>query len=939
MKMFPIVWIFLIIPMILPSTCFALNIVEATCENQHSPLGVEARNPLLSWNLVSSKHSVIQKAYRILVSDCIDDLKNGKGNFWDSGKITSNQSINVSYQGLGLNAARKYYWMVKVWDNLGNQSAWSEINAFQMGLLNASDWNNAYWIALQEMPDSERIVPGYQLAGTVLKPMESGEPKMPQFRKVFLLNKKIKSGTAFICGLGQFELRLNGKKMGDHFLDPGWTNYDKTALYVPLDITDHLKKGENVLAVRLGNGFLHIPRDSSRYVKLLTTFSFPKMICKVIIEFEDGSIQEVNSDTDWKVTESPITFSSIYGGEDFDATKEQANWDKPGLMDSGWKKPLLIRYGGNLHSQTSPPLKVQQLFQPVQISQTKPGVFIYDFGQNASAIPFIQVKGPKGFKVIIRPGEYLTDEGLVNQNNSGLHYWFSYTLSGSGIERWQPSFTYYGFRYLQVEGAVPSSFPNPRSLPEIITLQSLHVSNSSEAVGSFSCSDTLYNAIYSLIKWSIKSNMASVLTDCPHREKLGWLEVSHLMSSSIAYCYDIKQMYLKVIDDMKDAQLENGLIPSAAPEFAHFPSDFSDSPEWGSAGIILPWKLYEWYGDRSVLSSGYTMMKKYIQYLIARSDKNLLYHGLGDWYDLGPNPPGWSQLTSRGLTPTAFFYYDLTIMAQTAQLLGFQNDEVFFRDLATEVKLAFNQKFFHPEKGYYDTGSQTANAIPLYMGLAEPKYKTQILQQILSDLESRGYSITSGDIGFHYLLRVLDREQATEVIHKMNSQCEKPGYGYQIKQGATSLTESWSALKTSSHNHCMLGHLMEWFYSGIGGIQPREDALAFQEFNINPTLPESMNFAITSFKSPYGYIKVKVKQDGVQSRTELSIPANTSARVFVPMKEGYTLFVNQSDIKRSSDWKYIENQKDKQVYKVGSGKYVITFKKDVESLKTKHPIR
>ncbi|PXV59964.1 alpha-L-rhamnosidase-like protein [Dysgonomonas alginatilytica] len=913
---------------LIPFNSFAVEAISLKCNNTTNPLGIESADPVFSWNMSTKIHNSKQTAYRIIIADNIVDIEKNKGNIWDSQRISGEQSLNIPYAGkMKLLAGKKYYWKVKIWDNHEKTSVWSPSAIFRMGLFTKDDWSNAQWIAMDSLPQKDRIVPGFQLAGHKgkLVPLDDRFSRMPFLRKTFEIRKKISSATVFISGLGHFELSVNGKKAGDHFLDPGWTNYDKSSLYITFDVTDQIREGENVLAVRLGNGFLNIPRDSTRYRKLLTTFALPKMICKALIEYTDGSSQTVISDGDWKVTQGAVTFSSIYGGEDYDATLVQLGWDCPGFDDSSWKKPVIIPAVGKLKPQLSPSLKVNRVLPSVSITESTPGFFIYDFGQNASAIPLLKVSGKAGSKVILRPGEYLrSNNNEVNQDNSGKPFWFSYILSGDSIQIWSPSFTYYGFRYLQVEGAVPSGYPNPKNLPVIESLQSLHTSNSSSVAGTFNCSNTLFNNIYSLIDWSIRSNMASVLTDCPHREKLGWLEVAHLMSSSIAYCYDIKQMYLKIIEDMKDSQRDNGLIPSTSPEYAVFGGDFSDSPEWGSAGVILPWFIYKWYGDISVLNDSYQLMSNYTDYLTGRAENHILSHGLGDWYDLGPNHPGWSQLTSRGLTPTAVYYYDIQVMAQVSALLGKNDDAREYKELAAKVKEAFNAKFFDKEKGYYDTGSQTANAMPIYMGLCDPENEETVSKRIVEDIRSHGNSITSGDIGFSYLLRVLEKENASNVIFDMNNQTDKPGYGYQLRKGATSLTESWEAIQTASHNHCMLGHLMEWFYSGLGGIKPSGEATAFKHFTLRPEIVGDITEVNCTFESPYGLIGSKWRIIGNMFEYDVIVPANTSAEIHIPTLNNEKISVNGKHIgKKEESVSFVGTKNNRTVLSVKSGKYLI----------------
>lgn len=898
-----------------------LRVSAPSCGNQACPSVVDTSAPDFSWKLLSDGRGVSQAAYRIIVADSESALRKGRGNMWDSGRVMSDQSLYVRYAGIPLESGKEYFWKVMAWGDDGSRSQWSDTGRIRAALLNPSDWGNARWIALEEMPARYRQVPGYQLAGNKVEFLDR-EARMPQFRKAFSLGgKKLKSAVAFISGLGHFEMSVNGMKIGDHLLDPGWTKYDRTALYLTFDITDWIHEGENAIGVRLGNGFLHIPRDSTRYRKLISTYSFPKMICKVRLTYADGTVEDVDSDSSWRVKESPLTFSSIYGGEDFDATVDEKGWDSPGFDDSGWQKALEVGCEAKLKAQMSPSLTVRQRFAPVSISETRPGVFIYDFGQNASAIVELRARGPRGARIVMRPAEYLTEDSLANQNNSGQNYWFAYRLGGEDVETWSPSFSYYGFRYVQVEGAVPSGYDNPSGLPVIEGLDMMHVSNSSPAAGTFRCSDQMFNGIHSLVDWSVRSNMSHVLTDCPHREKLGWLEVAHLMSHSIAYSYDIRRMYRKILDDMKDCQLENGLVPNTAPEYAEFPHDFRDSPEWGSAAVILPWFIYSWYGDMSVLDECYGMMRSYVDYLSGRAEGHILNHGLGDWYDLGPAHPGYSQLTSRGLTPTALYYGDLMILSRAARLLGRDDDSRKYEALASDVRTAFNNRFFNRDKGYYDRGSQTANAIPLYFGLVDEENRQGCIDRIVEDIRERGNAITAGDIGFSYLLRTLRQEGASDVIFDMNSQSEKPGYGYQLRQGATSLTESWSALKTASHNHCMLGHIMEWFYGGIGGIRPGEDGVAFKEFVISPEPVGDVSFADVEFDSPYGKISSSWKIEGDDFLCTVTVPVNTRAGICLPASDATLITEGGKPLTGRRDVTTTGGKDGRVKIKVGSGTY------------------
>jgi hypothetical protein len=392
----------------------------------------------------------------------------------------------------------------------------------------------------------------------------------------------------------------------------------------------------------------------------------------------------------------------------------------------------------------------------------------------------------------------------------------------------------------------------------------------------------LFNKTNTLIDWAIKSNTVSVFTDCPHREKLGWLEETHLMGTSVQYNYDIAALCKKVIKDMMSAQYADGKIPEIAPEFTAFTPPFDESPEWGSAAIILPWYNYQWYGDKQTLEQAYNMMKGYMRYLKNKATDNILSHGLGDWYDIGPNRPGVSQMTKKGVTGTAMFYYDLTIMQQAAKLLNKTADIKMYEELAAKVQQSFNDKFFDKETKKYDSASQTANAMALFMGLVEPQNKTAVVDALIKDIRSRNNALTAGDIGYRYVLRALEDAGRSDIIFEMNNRDDVPGYGFQLKNGATALTESWQAYESVSNNHFMLGHLMEWFYAGLGGIKQEKNSIAYKNIEIKPQPVGDVTYADAQFNSPYGLIVSSWRKIRNKFELNVTIPVNTRATIFFP---------------------------------------------------------
>lgn len=894
-----------------------LLVTNLQCQYQDFPLGVEEVSPRLSWQIHASERTVLQTAYRILVADNKKLLEGNTGNIWDSKKVNSDQSIQVPFAGKKLQSGKLYYWKVMVWNNHNIASVWSKPSAWQMGLINHDDWKGAQWIAYEKMADSLRIIPGIHGKGDPA--LGPGKDILPLLRKEFIIKKAVKKATAYISGLGHFDLSINGRKVGDHFLDAGWTEYSKRALYVTFDISNQLKKGVNAMGVMLGNGFYYTPRE--RYRKLTIAYGYPQMMCRVVVEYTDGSLENIVSDATWKVFPGPITFSSIYGGEDYDANLEQKGWDAPSFNDHSWKNAIVVDGPPVLSSQTADPLKITDSFAVKKVSQPKPGIWVYDFGQNASGIFSIKVRGKKQEQVTFRPAELLTDEGLITQDAVGTPVFFNYTLKGENIESWQPQFTYYGFRYIQVEGAVPEGEPNPKNLPVIVSIKSLHTRNAAAKAGSFFCSNQLFNRTDKLISWAIKSNMASVFTDCPHREKLGWLEEDHLMGSSIKYNFDIAALSRKIVNDMMEAQVEDGLVPDIAPEYVHFQSGFRDSPEWGSNSIILPWYLYQWYGDRQVLTEAYPMMQRYVQYLQKKSVDNILSHGLGDWFDIGLKNPGESQLTPKGVTATAIFYYDLIILSKTAKILGKDQDADYYENIAAKVRTAFNRTFFNEKTKQYATGSQTANAMAVFMDLVEPQYKNEVVENLIRDIRERNNSLTAGDIGYRYVLRVLEDNGHSNVIFDMNSRSDVPGYGFQLAHGATSLTESWQAYRFVSNNHFMLGHLMEWFYSGLGGIRQSENSIGYKQIVICPEPVGDVTMAETSYRCPYGIISTKWVKENEAFKLHVKIPANTAASIYLPASQQSEVLESGKVITGQDDVRIIKYEQGRKVVAVGSGDY------------------
>ncbi|MBN1126463.1 MAG: family 78 glycoside hydrolase catalytic domain [Sedimentisphaerales bacterium] len=757
---------------------------------------------------------------------------------------------------------------------------------------------------------------------------------LPLLRTTFRIDKLVQRAELAICGLGSYEGRLNGRKLDDTVLKPGWTNYRKSVLYRVHDVTERLVPGENVLGVMLGNGMYNV--TGGRYTKFIGSFGPPKLIVQLNIDYADGTSGRIISDTHWRTAPGPITFSCIYGGEDYDARQEQSGWDQSGFDDSDWKTARECEGpGGCLTTRSAPPIKVMETFKPVEITQPRPGVWVYDLGQNFSGWPKLSVSGLTGTTVKLITGELLDKNGLVSQRSSGGPVWFAYTLKGDGPEVWRPRFSYSGFRYVQVENGVPkANQAEGPGLPCILQLQGEFLYPDTAVVGQFSCSNTDVNRVHALILAAIKSNFKSVLTDCPHREKLGWLECSHLLAGCFIYNFDCVRFYDKIAQDMRETQLDNGLVPDIAPEYVVFNGGFRDSPEWGSATVLSPWYTWRMYGDSRILQEQYETMKRYVAYLGTQAKDHIIAYGLGDWYDIGPHGPGPSQLTSPGLTATGVYYQDINTLRQIAALLGQEDDARSYTRLAGEVKNAFAATFFNADTNQYDRNSQTASAMPLFLDLVEPERRALVLENLVDDIRARGNRVTAGDVGFHYVVQALLNGRRSDVLYDMLSQSEGPGYMYQLRKNATSLTEAWDTNPASSQNHCMLGHIEEWFYSGLLGI--RSDTPGFRQILIQPQLVGDLSWARGHYDCPYGRIACAWQRDDDTLTLDLTIPPNTTATVFIPTRDAETITESGLPIVQATGVKLLRRQKNDVIFMVSSGVYQFQSNLREEKGKTRY---
>ena len=805
---------------------------ELECEARRNPVGIDAPQPRLSWKLRAEP----QSAYQIQVGTSPD-----AAGLWDSRRTSSPDTSWIAYAGPPLESFRRYWWRVRVWNAAGEPSPWSDAAEWTQVPASASGWKGG-WIA---HPDHS---------------LRSGP--LPIFRKEFVVAKPLRRAIALVSGVGFHELRINGQKVGDHVLAPAWSNFRATVYYETFDVTALLTNGPNAIGVLLGNGFYNVA--GGRYTKFTGSFGQPRVRLHLHLEYADNSLADLATDATWRVTDGPITFSCIYGGEDYDARREPAGWDRPGFDDSAWRRASGMEApGGELRAQSSPPIRVQQTFRPVKTTQPKPGVVVYDLGQNFAGWPRITASGPAGAEIRMTPGELLDSAGLVSQRSSGGPVSFNYTLRGGGEETWSPRFSYYGFRYLQVEGAAALGS---------IEGEFLHLD--ARRTGEFSCSNERLNKIHALIDAAVRSNLQHSLTDCPHREKLGWLEQFHLMGPALLFDWDLRSYLPKIVRDMREAQTIDGLVPDIAPEYVVFGGGFRDSPEWGSTAFQLPWLAWQIYGDRATLADGYRTMQPYRAYLSSKLQDGLLNYGLGDWYDIGPRAPGYSQLTPQGVTASALYWSDLKVMENAARVLGLPSST---RD-ADSLAAAFQNAFW--KNGTYATGSQTSLAMPLALGLAPAAARQTLAGKLVADIRAHGNHTTAGDIGYRYVLRALMEAGRSDVVYDMAVADTAPSYAGQIARGATSLTEAWDANPNSSQNHLMLGHIEEWFYAGLAGIRPQDPGL--RHIEIRPQPVGDLAWVKATWETFRGPVVVNWEVTGSTLRLHVHLPPGMTADVFLP---------------------------------------------------------
>lgn len=905
-----------------------LTVSDLRCEYDETPLGMDVTQPRFSWVIADTKRGILQAGYQILVASSQANLDAGVGDMWDSGKVSSDASIHIPYSGQALQSKERYYWKARCWDQTGEVSDYSDSTWFEMGLLQPQDWTGD-WIGGD---------PGVS-SGT--RKTENGDNLL---RKEIALNKTVERAQVFISGIGYYELYINGSKVGDHVLDPAWTEFHFRTLYATYDVTELLQSGANALGVMLGNG----------YYSWYPYFYAPRMIFQMNIDFTDGTSMSVVSDSTWKTTTGPILTDEVYHGETYDARLEKTGWDSAGYNDSAWSAAQILSSPGvgapgpvaGLTSQGIESLKVIETIPYERIFNGN----VYDMGQNFAGWTRLTVQGNAGDTVVLRHAEDIYGDGTIDPaTNGGAENTDTYILKGGGIEVYEPRFTYHGFRYVEV---------TTTGSPTIMNIEGRVVHNSVGTVGDFSCSKPILNKIHRNILWGMRSNLYGVLTDCPQRaERAGWMEVGHNLAESLIFNFDMARFYTKWMDDLKDdrgdtrfpiGSFANGTTATQVPYlgWASWPGDLA----WTALPVIVPWHMYQQYGDKRILAEHYVGSKRFldiieeeaVNYLIIDNHNNPPNFALfSDWADpdAGSNYPTDADKESyRELHGTAFFYYCASTMVKQATVLGNSMDVAYYTALTDNIKNAFNSEFFDYGTNQYVTGSQYCNSMPLYLGIVPAGREANVAQNIANNLSAHGGHLSIGEVGMKYMIEALTDNGHADSVYTMVTKTSHPSWGHdanrQITVDGVTLDEFTTLVEFfnggGSHNHIMWGTIDEWFYKALAGIDVNPDNPGYKDITIKPHVLGDLTWAQASVKTVRGMVVSDWTRGAGSLTLNVTVPGNSSANVQVPKvgltnvsvtEGGAMIWQNSSFVAGVTGITAGSENSDYVMFDVGSGNY------------------
>jgi alpha-L-rhamnosidase len=850
----------------------SLNISGLRCEYQQDPVGVDTAHPQLGWHLESTDPGVHQFAYQVLVARTPELLASDQGDLWNSGKVKSSDSVHVPYRGSALISRLRCYWKARVWDESGRRSTWSRPAFWEMGLLHQDDWQGR-WIG-SGPPQEPRPASGFFKSTnelTQLNQQVEADGRSTLLRKTFILHKPVLKARLYATGLGYYEVSCNGRRIGDRVLAPAKTNYRRWILYDTYDLTARLGPGTNVIGIMLGNGWFN-PYHKWWEPYRMQWFGSKRALAQLHLEYADGSSEVIVSDRSWKTAPGPVLYSCVYDGEVYDAEQESPNWDQAEMDDARWLPANVVEPpGGMLASHLMPPIKVIEHLPALAVKHPKPGVQVFDFGQNFAGWARLSASGPRGTRVHLRYAEDVREDGSLDvTSNEKAEAADTYVMKGKGVEVYEPRFTFHGFRYVELTG-----FPGE---PELTNLLGCVVHTDCANTGSFVCGNDLLNRIHRATVWSQRSNLMGYPMDCPQRdERLGWFGDAMVSMEEALFNFDMPVFYGHWLNGVRLNQNgTNGDISIVSPR-PYIPDE--PDPTWSSAYLVMTWQYYVHYGDREFLSQQFDAMKRYVDYLGTQATNHILpKYWIGDW---GTIVEGWKEGEPVSVS-TAFYYYDARIVSKAARVLGRVAEAKEYDALAKQIRTSFNRRFFDPHKKEYEPGTQFSNAFPLFLGLADPEDEPRVLENILQDLERRKWHFNVGVLGAKYLLEALTEHGQSPAAYTLATQTGYPSWAHMLEGGRTTLSEFWDL--HGSHNHVMMGSIDGWLYRNLAGIQPDEQHPGFEHFFIKPFVPKSLSFVKANIQTVRGPIAVSWANTKGIFELNVSVPVNSSATIHVPAK-------------------------------------------------------
>jgi alpha-L-rhamnosidase len=849
--------ILLLLTFVAASASAQVKLQNVLVENRTNPVGLDTKQPRFSWQLVSDKKNVMQSAYEIKVTD------ENRKQVWTSGKVSSDQSVFVPYGGPALTSGTKYTVQVKVWDNSNKASNTSE-GWWQTAFFDKSDWK-AKWI-MTSMPE------------------DSTFQASPMFRKEFPAAKKIASATAYITAQGLYEAFINGKRVGDAVLIPGWTSYNQRLQYQQYDVTSLLATGKNAVGIVLGNGwyrgFIGFSGQHEYYGKQIAA------LFQLQIKYIDGTSETVVSDESWKCSTGSITSSEIYHGESIDSRKDQPGWNKTGFDESKWAVVKIKPNNDvNLIATYNEPVKKHETFKPVKVFTTPKGENVIDFGQNLVGWVQLKVTGKAGDKITIYHAEVLDKDGnFYTENLRPAKQKNEYTLKGGGEETFEPHFTFQGFRYIKVDG-----YPGALK-PESFVATALY--SDMKPTGTFTSSNPLINQLQHNIQWGQRGNFLDVPTDCPQRdERLGWTGDAQAFARTASFNFGVNDFFAKWLKDLALDQV-NGSVPFVVPNVLG--PNAGGSAGWADAATIIPWTMYVAYGDKRILEDQHESMKNWVGYMERNSTNYLWNKGFhfGDWLFYRPfdDNDGRSAVTDKYLIAQCFFANSVDIVLRSATVLGKQDDIAKYSALLKNVKDAFVKEYVTPN-GRLVSGTQTAFVLALNFDMLPEAMRKPTAERLVENIKSYDNHLTTGFLGTPYLCHVLSRFGYSDVAYTLLLQETYPSWLYPVKMGATTIWERWDGIKPdgtfqtpgmNSFNHYAYGAIGDWMYRVVAGIDTKADMPGYKGITIKPTIDQRLTSASAEYQTYYGKIKSAWKIADGKLQLDVEIPANTKATIYVP---------------------------------------------------------